>query len=308
MPSNTNTPLLSIIILNYNTKKVALDSVASIEKNYPREVADGAFQIILADNGSPDKSLQAFTAYKKQTKIKLFTVVDNKSNIGFAKGNNKGVSLAKGKYVLFLNPDTIVYSKTLTRMISFMDATPDAGAATCRVELPNGDIDEASHRGFPTPWNAFTHFSGLEKIFPHSRLFAGYTRGWEDISKIHTVPSIVGAFLLVRKSVGEAIGWWDEDYFFYGEDLQFCFDIWKSGYKIYYVPDVKILHYGGVSSGIKKKSAAITTANNETRKKVQQYRFDAMRIFYKKNYAYHHPLFSWIVMQGINFLHKRSVH
>lgn len=299
---------LSIIILNYNTKDITIEAIKSIEKNYPKDVASGNFEVIVTDNASPDGSLQAFKEYKKKTTIRSFYTVDNKGNIGFAAGNNKGIPLAKGRYVLFLNPDTVVYPKTLTRMIEFMDAHPDAGGATCRVEIPAGGIDEASHRGFPTPWNAFTHFSGLEKRFPRSRLFAGYTRGWEDLTKIHTVPAVVGAFLFVRRDVGEKIGWWDEDYFFYGEDIQFCYDIWKAGYKIYYVPDVKILHYGGVSSGIKKQSQNMTTANSETKRKVQNWRFDAMRIFFKKNYAKSYPwLVNWLVDRGISYLHKKNL-
>ncbi|HSD98663.1 MAG TPA: glycosyltransferase family 2 protein [Patescibacteria group bacterium] len=297
---------MSIIILNYNTKKIALECVSSIEKNYPKEIAEGYMQIVLADNASTDGSLEAFKDYKKKTKTKLFTVVDCGGNIGFSTGNNKAIPFAKGKYILFLNPDTIVYPKTLTRMIEFMDSHPDAGASTCRVEIPNGQIDEASHRGFPTPWNAFTHFSKLEQVFPQSPFFSGYTRSWEDMTKVHQVPAIVGAFLFVRREAGEKIGWWDEDYFFYGEDLQFCYDLHKAGYAIYYVPDVKILHYGGVSSGIKKQSQDKTTASDETRKKVQGYRFDAMRIFYKKNYSHHHPFLTWIVMKGIDVLHKRN--
>jgi len=304
MPSNKT--VLSIIILNYNTKDMALQAVKSIEKNYLQQTKDGTFQIILTDNASPDKSLQAFFKYKEKTKTKLFEIVDNGGNIGFAAGNNKGIPFAKGTYILFLNPDTIVYPHTLMRMIEFMDKTMDAGAATCRVEIPNGNIDEASHRGFPTPWNAFTHFSGLEKLFPHSQLFAGYTRGWEDLTKIHKIPAVVGAFLFVRREAGEKIGWWDEDYFFYGEDLQFCYDLYQAGYNIYYLPDVKILHFGGVSSGIKKRSQKITTADNKTRKKAQDYRFNAMRIFYKKNYSYHHPLLSWIVTKGIDLLHRKN--
>lgn len=299
---------LSIIILNYNTKQITLEAIASIEKNYLKEVTSGNFEVIVTDNDSPDNSLEAFKEYKKKTKIRSFHVVDNGGNIGFAAGNNKGLPFAKGRYVLFLNPDTIVYPKTLTRMIAFMDSHPEAGAATCKVEIPSGGIDEASHRGFPTPWNAFTHFSGLEKMFPHSRLFAGYTRGWEDLTKIHTIPAGVGAFLFVRREVGEKVGWWDEDYFFYGEDIQFCYDIWKAGYKIYYVPDIKILHYGGVSSGIKKQSQNITTANVETKRKVQNWRFDAMRIFFKKNYSHTYPWFiNWLVDRGINYLHQKNL-
>lgn len=306
MKTSKNNTVLSIIILNYNTKKITLEAVRSIEDSYPEETTSGVYQIILADNASPDNSLEEFLKYKKTSRTTLFTVVDNGGNIGFAAGNNKGIPYAKGKYILFLNPDTIVYPTTLTRMVEFMDCHKDAGAATCRVEIPGGKIDEASHRGFPTPWNALTHFSGLEKAFPHSQLFAGYTRGWEDLTKIHKIPAAVGAFLFVRRSAGEKIGWWDEDYFFYGEDLQFCYDLHKAGYSIYYVPDVKILHYGGVSSGIKKQSQDKTTANNDVRKKVQKWRFDAMRIFYKKNYSHAHPLISWIVMKGIDLLHKKN--
>lgn len=304
-----NKPIdLSIIILNYNTKQITLEAIQSIEKHYLTDVASGNFEVIVTDNDSPDNSVEAFRMYKKTTKIKSFSVVENGGNIGFAAGNNKGLPYARGRYILFLNPDTVVFAKTLKRMIEFMDSHPDAGAATCKVEIPSGGIDEASHRGFPTPWNAFTHFSHLEKVFPHSHLFAGYTRGWEDLNKVHTIPAGVGAFLFVRREVGEKIGWWDEDYFFYGEDIQFCYDIWKAGYKIYYVPDVKILHYGGVSSGIKKQSQNITTANIETKRKVQNWRFDAMRIFFKKNYSKTYPAFvNWLVDKGISYLHKKSL-
>jgi GT2 family glycosyltransferase len=299
---------LSIIILNYNTKAITLEAIKSIETHYPKDITSGNFEVIVTDNDSPDKSLEAFKEYKKNTKMKSFHVVDNGGNIGFAAGNNKGLPYANGRYILFLNPDTVVHPKTLTRMVSFMDEHPNAGAATCKLELSSGGIDEASHRGFPTPWNAFCHFSGLEKVFPKNKLFAGYTQGWKNMNKIHEVDAITGAFLLVPRKVGEAVGWWDEDYFFYGEDLQFCYNIRKIGYKIYYVPDVSIIHYGGVSSGIKKQSKNISTANMEIRKKVQGWRFDAMRIFYKKNYDHLYPKpVTWLVHTGINYLHKKNL-
>ena len=117
---------LSIIILNYNTKQITLEAVQSIEKNYAKEVESGLYEVIVADNASPDGSLKAFQEYKKKSKIKSFHVIDNSGNIGFAAGNNKGLPYAKGRYVLFLNPDTIVYPKTLTHMIDFMDSHPDA--------------------------------------------------------------------------------------------------------------------------------------------------------------------------------------
>ncbi len=298
---------LSIIILNYNTSQLTLDAVSSIEKNYPVEIKSGQLEIVVADNASPDESLTEFKKYSEKTKIKSFHVVDNEENIGFAKGNNKALKYVKGKYVLFLNPDTIVYPGTLNRMIEFMDQHPDAGAVTCKIEIPTGGIDEASHRGFPTPWNAFTHFSGLEKIFPKSKVFAGYTQSFKNMNSIHEVDAISGAFLFVRNDVGQKIGWWDEEYFFYGEDIQFCYNIKKLGYKIYYIPDVSILHYGGVSSGIKKQSHHITTADKEHKKVMQGHRFEAMRIFYKKNYDKRYPkALSWLVRQGIDLLHRRN--
>lgn len=298
---------LSIIILNYNTSQLTIDAISSIEKNYPSDVKSGNFEVIVTDNKSPDGSLDSFNRYAKSTNIKSFHVVDNGDNVGFSKGNNNGLRYAKGRYVLFLNPDTIVRPNTLNKMIEFMDSHEDAGAASCKVELPSGGIDEASHRGFPTPWNAFAHFLGLEKIFSKSKLFAGYTQGFKNFSEIHEVDAVSGAFLFVRRVVGEQVGWWDEDYFFYGEDIQFCYNIRKLGYKIYYVPDVSILHYGGVSSGIKKQSHHITTADMDHKKKMQGHRFDAMRIFYKKNYQKKYPKFlTWAVQKGINYLHKKN--
>ena len=298
---------LSIIILSYNTKDITLEAIKSIETNYPKEVASGKFEVIVTDNASPDGSFNAFQEYKKHTKITSFHPVDNGGNIGFAAGNNKGVPYAQGDYVLFLNPDTIVYPKTLTYMLDFMQKHPEVGAASCKLINKDGEIDFNCHRGFPTPWNAFCFFSGLQRMFPKSKLFAGYTRGWEDLNTTHEVEALEGAFMLMPREVGEKVGWWDEDYFFYGEDLQFCYDIRELGYKIYYVGEVKIMHIGGASSGIKPKSQNVTTANIAVKKRVQSWRFDAMKIFFRKNYKKKYPaIIRFVVSQGITFLQKRA--
>ncbi len=303
------TVTLSIIILNYNTKKLTLEAIKSIDKNYPKETQSGEYEVIVADNASPDDSLAAFLEYKKNTKIKSFIVLDNKKNLGYSKGNNQAVAHAHGSYILFLNPDTIVPPDTLSFMLVFIENHPKAGAATCKIISPDGELDPNCLRGFPTPWNAFCHFSGLGKLFPHVPLFAGYLQsGWRDTEKTQEIDAIEGAFMLVPRKVGEKIGWMDEDYFFYGEDLQFCFNINKEGYKIYYVPSVTITHYGGASSGIKKQSENITTADIDLKKKVQGHRFDAMRIFFKKNYSHKYPKpFSWFILLVINFLYKKNL-
>ncbi len=299
---------LSIIILNYNTKAITLQAIESIEKNYPKEVASGAYEVIVTDNASPDDSLAAFRQYKKISKIKSFHVVDNGGNIGFSAGNNKGVPYAKGQYVLFLNPDTISYPNTLSYMLNFMRNHPEVGAASCKLINKDGKLDFNCHRGFPTPWNSFCYFSGLQRLFPHNKIFAGYTQGWKDLNTTHEVDAIEGAFLLIPYKVGERIGWWDEDYFFNGEDLQFCFDIKKLGYKIYYVGEVSIMHIGGAASGIKKSGAVVSTANIEIKRKVQGWRFDSMKKFYLKNYAKSNPFFiNWLVLSGINYLYRKNL-
>lgn len=300
-------PDLSIIILNYKTSSYVIDSVKSIEEHYRKDVESGNFELIITDNASPDDSLTAFNDYKKKTLCKSFHVVDNGGNLGFGAGNNKGLPFAKGRYVLFLNPDTIVYPKTLTYMISFMDDHPQVGCASCKLINKEGKLDFNCHRGFPTPWNAFCYFSGLQRLFPHSKLFAGYTQGWKDLNTTHEVDAVEGAFMIMPRDVGEKVGWWDEDYTFNGEDIQFCFDIKKQGYKIYYVGEVSIMHIGGVAGGYKKTAQNITTANIETKRKVQNWRFDAMRIFYKKNYTDKYPRWlMWIVFKGIDYLHKKN--
>ncbi len=254
-------------------------------------------EVIVVDNASADNS--SVMVAKDFPKIKL---IANNQNFGFSKANNQGIKKTdKSRYVLFLNPDTLLEKGTIEEMIKFMDQNTDAGAATCRVVMSNGQIDDATHRGFPTPWNAFTHFSGISKIFPSSKLLNGYYLGWKDIEKVHEIDALAGAFMLVRRVAGEEVKWWDEDYFFYGEDIDFCFMLRAAGWKIYYVPTVSIFHYKGASSGIKEVSKQISTATRETKIRITKSRFNAMNIFYKKHYSKKYPKFiTGLVRLGIN--------
>lgn len=288
---------LSIVILNYNTRDLLQECLFSVNKaegnSFRREV-------IVVDNNSTDNS--AAMVKKEFPQVKL---VENKKNLGFSAGNNIGIKKAIGKYILFLNPDTIVSPETFSVMLRFMEGDSQVGAATCRVELADGQLDEASHRGFPTPWRALCHFSGIEKLFPKSRFFAGYTLGSLAIDKIHEIDSGTGAFLLVRRKAGEEVGWWDEGYYWYGEDLDFCYQLKSRGWKVVFNPETKILHYKGVSSGIKKHSAEISTATEETRKRAARASTQAMRIFYRKNYRRRYPwVLTFLVLAGIGILEK----
>lgn len=273
---------LSIIIVSYNTKDFLKNCINSIVEN----AKNISYEIIVVDNASTDGSVESI-------KRKDIKIISNEENLGFSKANNIGVKASdRSRYVLFLNSDTLMQKGTIEEIINFMDKHKDAGAATCKLIMPNGKIDDASHRGFPTPWNAFCHFSGLEKLFPKNKLFAGYSLGWKDLEKTHEIDALAGAFMLVRRKAGEEVKWWDEDYFFYGEDIDFCYMLKSKGWKIYYVPAVSIIHFKGVSGGIKNVSKQITTANEETKKIATEWRFKAMRIFYKKHYQQKYP---WII-------------
>jgi GT2 family glycosyltransferase len=284
---------LSIIIVSYNTRQLTTECLQSLHNNVSKKIT---YETIVVDNASSDDSVEYIKKHFPEVKM-----IDSKKNEGFSRANNHGVKISKGRYVLFLNSDTVVYKNSLEYMVEFMDEHNDAGAATCFLEIPTGDVDDAAHRGFPTPWNALCHFSGVSKIFPNSMLFNGYHLAWKDLTtKTHEIDALAGAFMIVRRTAGEQVGWWNEDYFFYGEDLDFCYSLKEKGWKIYFVPEVKVLHYKGMSSGIKEHSKAKSKASLETKIWVTNHRFDAMKIFYKKHYQKKYPNWlRWLVLQAV---------
>lgn len=283
---------LSVIIVDYNATHLLLECIRSIRQTTGNALST---EVVAVDNGSAVPSMGHI-----QQRFPDVTGIRLDGNVGFAAANNSAVNVASGRYVLFLNPDTVVHEGTLLTMVRFMDSRPDVGAATCFVRLPNGQLDDAAHRGFPTPWNALCQFLGLSKLFPRSKLLSGYTLGWQDLSVTHDIDALAGCFMMVRREAGDAAGWWDEDYFFYGEDLDFCFTLKQLGWKIAFVPDVSILHYKGMSSGIKKVSRHLSTADRATRAAATHARFSAMRIFYDKHYRSTYPAsLRWLVLAGI---------
>jgi GT2 family glycosyltransferase len=288
---------ISIIIVNFNTYKFLSSCLHSISEN---KFDSKEYEIIIVDNHSSDDSVSQLK--RNFPHIKLLV---NKENIGFAKANNQAIKMARSKYILLLNPDTILSKNTLFTMFAFMENHIQCAVSTCIVQLPSGNIDDASHRGFPTPWNAICHFSGMGKIFKKSLFFNGYHLGYGKMDQVHEIDSCVGAFMMVRKSVGDKLNWLDPDYFWYGEDLDFCYRVKKAGMKIMYVPSTKIIHFKGVASGILQHSKHLSIASVETRKKATEARFDVMKIFYKKHYSSLYPGFvTFLVLQGISLFKK----
>lgn len=288
---------LSIIILNYNTADLLRQCLLSITKSI---IEKYKLEIIVIDNNSSDNSCEMI-----RREFPFVKLIQNSQNLGFAAGNNIGIKEAKGRYVLLLNPDTQVSPDTLFFMLNYFESHPEVGVATCRVELVSGKLDDACHRGFPTPWNASCHLSGLGKAFPKSSFFNGYHLGYKNINKVHEIDACVGAFMMVRREVGESIGWLDEDYFWYGEDLDFCYQAKSKGWKVMYVPEVKILHWKGAASGMKKESREVSTANSETRQRAIHASTEAMRIFYRKHYLNKYPwILTGLILTGISILER----
>ncbi|MBK7873244.1 MAG: glycosyltransferase [Saprospiraceae bacterium] len=230
---------LSIIIVNYNVKyflEQVLLSVRKASRNLEVETW-------VVDNNSVDDSVEM--VQEKFPEVKL---IANKQNVGFSKANNQAIHLSSGKYVLLLNPDTVVEEDTFEKCIAFMDAHEEAGGLGVRMMDGSGKFLPESKRGFPTPWVAFCKTFGLSSLFPISKLFNHYHVGYLPEHDIHEIEVLAGAFMLLRRSVLDKIGLLDESFFMYGEDIDLSYRIIKAGYKNYYFPDTTIIHYKGEST------------------------------------------------------------
>ncbi|MBI2017893.1 glycosyltransferase family 2 protein [Candidatus Daviesbacteria bacterium] len=292
-------PDLSIIILNYNVKELLLNCLESIFKNKGKE---DKWQVVVVDNASIDGSVEAVKQLRSHMSSgNTVDIIENRENMGFANGNNVAIPKVKAPVVLFLNPDTKIVGDVIQKCLDKLLSNPDLGAISPRVELPDGRLDYSCHRGFPTPWNSLMYFSGISKLFPKIKLFSGYTASYLDTQTEHEIDCITGAFLMVRKIAGDQIHWWDKDYFFNGEDIEFCFSLKEKGWEIYYYPKVKIIHYKGSSSGL--WSTAKIQVSKESRLKSAKHSTGAMRIFYMKHYYKKYPVFFRdLVLLGIKSL------
>lgn len=234
---------LSVIIVNYNVEYFLEQCLYAVKRAL--KGVDG--EVIVVDNNSVDGSNRMV-----KEKFKKVTLVENRENLGFSKANNQGIRLAKGEYVLLLNPDTVVEDDTFQKVIRFMDDHPDAGALGVKMLDGAGNFLPESKRGLPTPLTAFYKMFGLSSLFPKSKRFSKYHLGYLDEDQVHQVDILAGAFMLIRKKVLDEIGLLDETFFMYGEDIDLSYRIIKAGYKNYYFPKTRIIHYKGEST---KKSS-----------------------------------------------------
>jgi N-acetylglucosaminyl-diphospho-decaprenol L-rhamnosyltransferase len=279
---------VGIVIVNWNTRdllKKCLETVFASQ-------GDFVFTVVVVDNASNDGSVAMVRDQFPDVKL-----ITSDFNGGYPYGNNLGlralgfhganqIDAEAPRYALLLNPDTEVPPEAIYRMVAFMDANPDVGVAGPKLLMPDGTFDKACRRSFPSPQVAFYHFSGLAKLFPDSERFARYNMTFKPIDELAEVDSVVGAYMQVRREAIEDVGLLDEDFFMYGEDLDWAYRIKAAGWKVIYDPEVVVWH--------------VKRAASRKNRRAQFEFYRAMLIFYRKHYRATTPL--WLhslVMLGL---------
>jgi O-antigen biosynthesis protein len=271
-------PDISIVIVNYNVKEYLVNLLASI-----RNSKGGlSIQTFVVDNHSTDGSVEYLSPRFPEVQF-----IANNKNLGFGKANNQAIKIASGKYILLLNPDTLISEDTLRVMYDHMEAHSSTGAAGCKLLNPDGSFAPESRRSVPTPASALWKVLGLTKLFPKNKRFADYYMGWKDENEAGPVPVLSGAFMFYRADVLKELDGFDERFFMYGEDIDLSYRTTQSGYQIDYVPKTSIIHYKGEST--KKENLDYVIVFNK-----------AMYQFFDKHYSYAYTfLFKLFVFLGI---------
>jgi GT2 family glycosyltransferase len=234
---------LSVVIVNYNVAyflEQCLNAVLAASKTLK-------VQVFVVDNNSVDGSVEMV-----QSKFPQVHLIANKENVGFSRANNQALAISDARYSLLLNPDTVVEEDTFAKVVAFMDEHPKAGGLGVRMVDGKGRFLPESKRGLPTPKVAFYKIFGLSKLFPKSKRFGRYHLGYLSEFETNEVDVLSGAFMLMRKETLEKVGFLDETFFMYGEDIDLSYRIQLGGFKNYYFPETKIIHYKGEST---KKSS-----------------------------------------------------
>lgn len=276
---------LAIIIVNYKARDLLRGCLRSILAN------EGvSYRIFVVDNASNDGSVEMV---RREFPSVVLQALDR--NIGYGPANNLGIRMALAdstppRYILLLNPDTVLPADALAKMVAFLETHPEVGAVGPKLVRPDGSLDLACRRSFPTPEVSFYRILGLSKLFPKSRRFARYNLTYLDPDCLTEVDSLVGACMFLRREALEQAGLFDEAFFMYGEDLDLCYRLKQHGWKVFYNPVVTVLHYKGESS-----------RQNSARANYEFYR--AMLLFHRKHYAEHtFFLVNWLITLAVVFL------
>jgi GT2 family glycosyltransferase len=229
---------LSIIIVTWNSQEYirnCLDSIFLSSGNFNSEV-------IAVDNGSSDQTTKIVEELYPQVNL-----IHNKTNLGYAKANNQGIEEARGEYILLLNPDTQVLEDALSLMHEFMEQNQKVGALGPKLLNPDRTV-QSSCREFPTFSTLIWEFLGISQLFPKSKVFGRWRMGYFDFDKLKEVDQPMGSCLMLRRKILEDVGIFDENFEMFFNDVDLCYRIKKSGWKIYFYPDAKVIHHKGAST------------------------------------------------------------
>ena len=241
---------VSVVIVNYNVREFLRQALNSVT----RALAGIRSEVFVVDNNSVDGSVAMVSQEFPDVQV-----IANRKNVGFAAANNQAIRKAKGEYLLILNPDTVLEEDTIRVMADFLDAHPRAGAVGCRILNPDGTYALESRRSFPTPQVAFYRMTGLSRLFPRSERFGRYNLTYLPVDRPAEVDALSGSCMMVRseslhrdarssQAENGGAGLLDEDFFMYGEDLDWCYRIQQAGWSIHYTPATQIIHYKGEST------------------------------------------------------------
>ncbi len=258
---------MSVVVVHYQTPQLLERCLRSLW------ASDGVtLEVFVVDNAS-----QEFSATECRNAYPGATVIENRTNVGFAAASNQALRLARGRHNLLLNPDAWVEPRSLRLMAEYLDEHPDVGSVTCRVQLENGRLDVACRRLFPTPARSLYRLTFLSRIFPRSERFAQYNLTYLDEWQPTEIDQPCGAFMMVRSEVVAQIGLLDERYFLYFEDTDWAYRIKQAGWRIMYVPTTSIVHVKRASSRQDRRAAI-------------HHFYHSMRIFYSE---YYQPIYPW---------------
>lgn len=232
------TPDVSIIIVNWNGKDLLRRCLTAVEQT----LGDIDAEIFVVDNASTDGSQAMVRGAFPRVRL-----IENSENLGFAGANNQAMRLSRGRYVLLLNSDAFVREGTIPEMVAFMDRTPDAGVASCKLLYEDGSLQRSCY-AFPTLWTEFCIAVGLDKLFPRSRWFGQFLMTYWDYDDVRPVDGVMGAFMLVRAAALSEVGLMDEQYFMYSEEVDWCYRFRQKGWKTYFYPYVDAVHLWGGST------------------------------------------------------------
>lgn len=254
---------ISVVIVSYRVKGYLRRCLESVLK----AGSDKKIEIIVVDNNSCDGTTDMLAMYYPEVRL-----IANNTNPGFAVACNMGIAQTTGRYLLILNPDTVIPQNTFKCCSEFMENHPDAGIVGVRLVDGRGRFLPESKRGIPTPFAAFCRFSGLFRLFPRSSGINRYYMGHRGEHEISEVEAVTGAFMFAERETMFRAGLFDERYFMFGEDIDLCMQVGKTGNKIYYCPNVTVTHFKG-------KSGAMLTYSG-----LSQFYY-SMHLFIEKNLA-----------------------